>query len=92
MTEFKIKTVQIENSSMILRADYDPFLESLKVYFKSGAIYEYYGVPEDVMYEMKKAESAGKYFNENIKKPYEHMKKSGAPNVNKTQAAEEDSI
>lgn len=48
----------------------------LVVLFKSGAVYEYTGVPEEVFQGLLMARSVGQYFNENIRKagfPYERL-------------------
>jgi hypothetical protein len=70
----KIKSAYFTSSSLISRADYDPLLESLKVYFKGGEVYEYCGVPESVLKGIQEAESAGKFFSTNIKDKYEYIK------------------
>ncbi len=43
---------------------------TLEVKFKSGATYEYLGVPEEVYVEMMNAESKGRYLAQNIKGNY----------------------
>jgi len=43
---------------------------TLEVEFKSGAIWQYFDVPESVYYEMKAASSCGKFFLANIKGQY----------------------
>ena len=42
----------------------------LEVEFNSGAIWQYFDVPESLYYEMKSASSCGKFFNANIKGQY----------------------
>lgn len=71
----KIMQTNFTGSSMLLRADYDPLLESLTVYFRGGRVYEYCGVPKRVHGNLKKADSAGKYFTANIRDKYDFMKK-----------------
>ena len=88
--KYKIETQQIKNSSMILRADWDPMLETLKIYFKSGGVYEYCGVPKSLLTELAEAESAGKYFHNNIQGKYEHLKKVPKKNVKQEETTEED--
>lgn len=89
LSKYKIESVHIKNSSMILRADYDPMLESLKIYFKSGGIYEYCGVPKSLLTELAEAESAGKFFHNNIQGKYDHLKKAPKKNVKKETTQEE---
>ena len=89
LTKWKIETVHIKGSSMIIRADYDPMLESVKIYFKSGGIYEYCGAPKSLLAELVEAESAGKYFHNNIQGKYEHLKKATKKNVKKESAQED---
>lgn len=42
----------------------------LEVEFKSNAIWQYPGFPENMWYEFLGAESKGKYFHANIKKQF----------------------
>lgn len=43
---------------------------TLEVEFNSGAIWQYFDVPESVFYEMKAASSCGKFFHSNIRGQY----------------------
>lgn len=43
---------------------------TLEVEFNSGAIWQYFDVPESVFYEMKAASSCGKFFLANIRGQY----------------------
>lgn len=58
------------NSSVINFAAYDKTNEILLIVFNSASIWMYYDVPEDVYRGLVSAESAGKYFNLNIKHKY----------------------
>lgn len=40
---------------------------SLELEFRSGAIYRYLGVPDQVYQELLSAESSGRYFNQHIR-------------------------
>jgi hypothetical protein len=71
----KIKTKTFQNSSLILRADYDPILESLKLYFQNGSVYEYCAVPEKYLEDLSSAESVGKFFHTQIKGKFEALKR-----------------
>lgn len=74
MKKTDILTARFQNSSTLLRADFDPMLDALKIYFKSGGIYTYVGVSRDVFDELKASDSAGRYFVQNIKNTYDFMK------------------
>ena len=67
-------TATFGDSSLLLRADFDPMMDALTVYFKSGGIYTYVNVAREVFDEFRKSESAGKYFVRNIRDEYEFMK------------------
>ena len=43
---------------------------TLEIEFNSGAIWQYFDVPESVYFEMKYASSCGKFFHANIKGQY----------------------
>lgn len=57
-------------SSMITSFGFDSSISTLEVEFKSGAVWQYYDVPESVYYEMKSSSSCGKFFHANIKGQY----------------------
>jgi hypothetical protein len=59
-------------SSHIDKAMYDFTTKSLKIRFKSGAVYEYSNVEPSVYESFIHAESQGKFFNEKIKNTYSH--------------------
>jgi len=62
------------NSSSILKWEYDDSQQLLQITFVSRkgdpAIYNYYGVPSEVIDGLENAESVGKYFIANIKSAY----------------------
>ena len=60
-------------SSNIKEFGYIEYYKILIVEFKS-ATYSYSKVPREIFDNMKKAESKGRYFNENIKGRYEQFK------------------
>jgi hypothetical protein len=43
---------------------------TLEIEFNSGAIWQYFDVPESVYYEMRAAGSCGKFFHAHIKGQY----------------------
>ncbi|NBP03853.1 MAG: KTSC domain-containing protein [Proteobacteria bacterium] len=64
-----------ESSSLLTRAEYDPLMHYLHVWFKnSGAKYTYKGVPEETWAEFKGSESKGKYFHAFIKQVFSFQK------------------
>lgn len=62
------------DSSNIMETEYDTITNTLRVLFKEGKIYEYYGVPQSVMNNLINAESAGKFFHKNIRFSFEYVK------------------
>ena len=57
-------------SSNIFSIGYDPEEEKLYIQFHSGAIYEYYNVPQFIFDELMSAESKGRYAHQNIYKVF----------------------
>lgn len=61
-------------SSNIKSIGYDK--GTLVIEYLSGAQYEYYDVPQEVYDELVKAESKGRFVNQNIKGKYKFQKKN----------------
>jgi hypothetical protein len=59
-------------SSVIGEVGYSESSRTLEILFRSGAIYLYYFVPQDVHDALMAADSKGTYFNKQIKGVYEH--------------------
>ncbi len=59
-------------SSVISEVGYNGSCRTLEILFKSGAIYLYYFVPEEVHRDLMNAASHGTYFNQNIKAVYDY--------------------
>jgi hypothetical protein len=59
-------------SSVIEEVGYNASCRTLEILFKSGAIYLYYFVPQDVHDALMAADSKGSYFNKQIKGLFEH--------------------
>jgi len=57
-------------SSMIRSFGFEASISTLEVEFNSGAIWQYFDVPESLYYEMQSAGSCGKFFNANIRGQY----------------------
>lgn len=60
-------------STMIRSFGYDSSSSILEIEFKSGAIWQYFDVPESVYYEMKASSSCGKFFHSDIKGHYSEL-------------------
>mgnify|MGYP003150729519 CR=1 FL=1 len=58
------------SSSNVASVGYNKDEEVLEVEFNSGAVYQYYGVSEEVYLNMLSANSVGKYFNDSVKDIY----------------------
>ncbi len=66
-----------ETSSLLTRAEYDPLMHHMHIWFKnSGARYTYKGVPEETWAEFKASESKGKYFHMFIKNVFSFQKET----------------
>ena len=57
-------------SSMITSYGYESSSSILEIEFKNGALWQYFDVPKSVYYDMKNADSCGKFFHANIKGQY----------------------
>lgn len=62
------------NSSNLSTAEYDDITNTLRIRFNAGGIYEYYGVPQVVVNELRQAASAGSYFHEFIRERYDYKR------------------
>ena len=54
-------------SSVVASVFYDSLKHRLRVYFVSGAVYDYKNVPEKIYKQMKAAISKGQFLNQRIK-------------------------
>lgn len=52
---------------------------SLYVWFKSGILYEYPGVPWDTYQALMANESVGRYFHQHIRNKFEYKRLTGIP-------------
>lgn len=57
-------------SSMLTSIDYNEATQTLQVTMRNGNIYQYANVPRETAREFANAESAGTYFNTQIKPLY----------------------
>ncbi|WP_243455531.1 KTSC domain-containing protein [Sphingosinicella sp. BN140058] len=58
------------SSSMISRVAYDEAESVLSIWFKDSGRYVYSGVPEAIYEGLRKAPSAGRFFNDCIKRRF----------------------
>lgn len=63
-----------KKSSRILKMSYIKSKKLLTITFNSGATYEYYDVPTEVIDGITQTDSLGKYFDKNIKGIYNYRK------------------
>jgi hypothetical protein len=68
------KIINEIESSNIKKTTFDTETKSLITEFNNGLVYEYEDVPHEVFASLNLAESAGKFFNTNIKKNYSYRK------------------
>lgn len=61
-------------SSNLSQVGYEEENQTLKVVFKNGDLYHYFGVPKEVFELMLKSESIGKFFNQHVKNKYQYGK------------------
>ncbi|MEH6663594.1 MAG: KTSC domain-containing protein [Brevundimonas sp.] len=57
-------------SSVIRRFHYDEAARRLRIVFVSGDVYEYDGVPPEVIADFRAAPSRGRFFGPNIRDRY----------------------
>ncbi|MBG0785621.1 MAG: KTSC domain-containing protein [Anaerolineaceae bacterium] len=55
-------------SSNLVSVGYDNLLHTLEIEFTTGAIYQYFNVPEDIYHGLMNAPSHGGFFSAYIKK------------------------
>jgi hypothetical protein len=67
--------VRVElQSTSLMAATYQAQDAVLELEFRSGAVYRYAGVPEQVYLELLSAESKGRYFNQQIRNRFPYAK------------------
>jgi KTSC domain len=59
-------------SSAITAIGYDSDALQLEVEFRSGAVYQYYGVPPEIHAALLRSESKGRYLNAKIRNRFEY--------------------
>ena len=58
-------------SAMLESVEYNPAVETLRIVFRNGSVYEYPGVKEGVYSDLMNAASKGTFFLEYIREFYE---------------------
>lgn len=71
MPEIVLKPV---DSSMIESTGYDPETQTLRIRFKTGAVYDYTPVSHGMWLNFQHAPSVGSYFHANIKGNFSSIK------------------
>jgi len=66
----EIMAIQNVESSNIRAIDYEDITNTLTIYFHSGYVYKFFGVPQNVVDALVKAPSIGQYFHKYIKDSY----------------------
>lgn len=61
-------------SSNIASAGYDPVSQTLLIEFRSGPVYQYEEVPEEVFQNLLTAPSIGKFFVVNIRNKFKYKR------------------
>lgn len=61
-------------SSNIRSVGCDPQTQTLEVEFINGAIYQYYGVPDNIYDKMMTEQSKGRFLNTYIRDQYPHSR------------------
>lgn len=60
-------------SSSVGEIGYNPVEQKLEVQFRSGKVYQYFGVPQTAFLAFIASESEGRFFNEQIRDVYQHV-------------------
>jgi KTSC domain len=62
------------NSSELRSVGYEMSTSLLEAEFRSGEIYQYFGVPAQLVLELLEADSVGRYFNARIRSKFKFKK------------------
>ena len=71
-----ILSASFENSSNISKIEYDSAMKILTIMFINGGTYDFVDVGNKIFTEMKEAQSAGKFFHNNIRGKFDFLKKT----------------
>ncbi|WP_433625853.1 KTSC domain-containing protein [Halomicrococcus sp. NG-SE-24] len=72
--EYVARTRTPVASSNLASVGYEPEEEVLEIAFRSGGVYRYFDVPDDVYRDLLSARSHGSYFHENVRDQYEYRR------------------
>ncbi|VIO69546.1 hypothetical protein CI1B_27520 [Bradyrhizobium ivorense] len=61
-------------SSNVAEIGYDPDSRILEVLFKTGSVYQYFEVPQQIYEELMRASSVGGFMNANLKGRYRYAR------------------
>ena len=67
-------TTTVLNSTSLAEVGYEQEENTLHVQFQNGSTYDYFDVPADVYEGILKADSAGRFFNENVSGEFSYQR------------------
>jgi hypothetical protein len=65
---------QVVKSSELRSVGYEVSTSLLEAEFQSGEVYQYFGVPAELVLELLEADSVGRYFNVRIRSKFKFKK------------------
>lgn len=72
MALFDLEMIPV-SSSNLSEVGYDPQTNTLRISFKSGSMYDYFGVSQDVYENLMSADSLGSYHYYNIRMVFSYQ-------------------
>lgn len=81
-----MRTVPVE-SSTLAAVGYDAVRKLLQLEFRSGAVYQYFGVPAAIYESLLNATSKGSFFNRSIRGRFPYGAAAGRPAVQHAMAS-----
>ena len=72
--EYVARTRTPVASSSLASVGYEPEEAVLEIAFRSGGVYRYFDVPDEVYRDLLSARSHGSYFHENVRGRYEYRR------------------
>ena len=69
-----LTTIAMVQSSVLAHAAYDDALAILEVEFRSGIVYRYFHVPQQIYQDLLQAHSKGAYFNRRVRTVFRHAR------------------
>ena len=74
MDDLKFEMTETTFSSNVLGIGYNKEKNVMRVSFKGGSSYRYFGVDEDLFLSVKNAKSVGSYLHHHVKGKFESVK------------------